>query len=211
MLAFAACFLILVGTGILTMGYFFNHPTSIFNAFDSFTSKLTEGEAYEETEEYFLQGIKSADIAAESTSIEVIPYDGTLLKISISGKVPHFEKGPFLVQSGDPDHLTVEIHEPVASTWVHVNINGHNSELSSDTSLNAKIYLPKNFMRDFTVTTNQGHVKVSAPKNKIYEFDLESNSGEIKNLIATDNTKILNPNEVGKMRIITNSGSILIE
>ncbi len=211
MLAFAACFLILVGAGILTMGYFFNHTTSIFNAFDSFTSKLTEGESYEENEEYFLQGIKAIDIISENTSVEVLPYDGTLLKIVMSGKIPHFEKGPFIIQSGDPENLIVELHEPVASTWVHININGHNSELSSDVSLKAKIYLPKNFVNDFKITTNQGPVKVFAPKDKIYEFDLESNSGEIKNLVVTDTSKILNPAEIGKIHVTTNSGNILVE
>jgi hypothetical protein len=210
-LAFLALIFVLIGTGILMMGYFFTHPSSIFNAIDSVTTKLTEGEAYEETEEYFLQGIKSLEFLTEQTNIEVLPYDEPNLKVQVSGKIPHFERGPFLLQSGEGSALAIEIKEPIANNWVHININGRNSQLSSDSRLTAKIYLPKRFLGNLTIETNEGAVKFHSSKDKMYEFDLQSVTGSIKNQEHITNLKTLNAADVGKVKITTNSGNILVE
>ncbi len=193
------------------MGYFFTHPSSIFNAIDSVTTKLTEGEAYEETEEYFLPGIKSLEFLSEQTNIEVLPYDEPNLKVQVSGKIPHFERGPFLFQTGEGSALSLEIKEPIASNWVHININGRNSQLSSDSRLTAKIYLPKRYLGNLTIETNEGEVKFFSSKDKMYEFDLQSLTGSIKNQEPSIDPKILNPANVSKVKITTNSGNILIE
>ncbi len=71
LMGFAALFLVLVGGLILMMGYVFNHPESIFDAFNSVTSKLTQGEAYEEKEEYFLQGIKNLHITSGRSALQI--------------------------------------------------------------------------------------------------------------------------------------------
>lgn len=210
LLGFAALFFIMIGAGILTMGYFFNHPVSIFNAFQSVTSKLTEGEKYEESEEYFLQGIQTLDIQSDQSNIEIIPVKSPTLKVVLTGKVPHFEKGPFLTQSGDPNHLILAIHEPMASQWIHININGHKSNLSTESGLTAKIFLPTQFLGELNIETNKGNVNFKTSKGKYYEFDLESETGNVENKAGGELTEIINPDEVGKVRISTASGNILV-
>ncbi|HEX7672759.1 MAG TPA: hypothetical protein VF412_01240 [Bdellovibrio sp.] len=208
---FAALFLILVGSLILMMGYVFNHPQSIFDAFNSVTSKLTQGEPYEEKSEFFLQGIKTLHFTSGRANLQVIPYDGPTLKMELTGKIPRFERGPFIAQGGSPTHLVLEIHEPLASNWVHININGHESSSVSDSSLLAKIYLPKTYQGEVTVENIEGSVEVLMPKGKLYEFDLQSGTGKIDNQIAGQPLEGINPAEVGKMHIVTTSGNILIK
>lgn len=208
---FAALFLILVGSLILMMGYVFNHPQSIFDAFNSVTSKLTQGEPYEEKSEFFLQGIKTLHFTSGRTNLQVIPYDGPTLKMELTGKIPRFERGPFIVQGGSTTNLVLEIHEPLASNWVHININGHESSSVSDSSLLAKIYLPKTYQGEVMVENVEGSVDVLMPKGKLYEFDLQSGTGKIDNQIAGQPIEGINPAEVGKMHIVTTSGNILIK
>ncbi len=211
LLGFAALFLVLVGSLILMMGYVFNHPESIFDAFNSVTSKLTQGEPYEEKEEFFLQGIKSLQINSGRTNLQIIPYNGPSLKIELTGKIPRFERGPFIVQGGDPSNLVLEIHEPLASNWVHINVNGHESSSVSDSSLTAKIYLPKNYVAPISIENIEGAVEVSVPKDKLYEFDLQSRTGKIDNETTGKVVEGINPAEVGKIRIMTTSGNISIK
>lgn len=208
---FMALFLILLGSGILMMGYFFNHPSSIFNAFESFTAKLTEGQSYEEIEEYFLQGLHSVDITADQTNFEIFPYKGSTLKIVLQGKVPQFEKGPFLTQKVEPDALVVEVQEPPPNNWVHININGHNNTLTTDFSMTAKVYLPYNFTKEINIESGSGHIIFHATKEKLYELELTSQTGEIKNNNPPQPTENIKPEEVGKLHLITDSGSITVQ
>lgn len=209
LLGFAALFLVLVGSLLLMMGYVFNHPESIFNAFNSVTAKLTQGEPYEEKAEFLLQGLHSLQVNSGRAHIELIPYDGPTLKLELTGKIPRFERGPFIVQGGDPGNLILEIHEPLASNWVHINVNGHESSSVSDSSLAVKIYLPKSYLAPLSIENIEGSVDVSVPKDKLYEFDLQSRTGKIEN--DTKITAGINPAEVGKIRIVTTSGNISIK
>lgn len=211
LLGFAALFLVLVGSLFLMMGYVFNHPESIFDAFNSVTSKLTQGEPYEEKAEFYLQGIKSLQIKANRTNIEILPYDGPSLKIELNGKIPRFERGPYIVQGGDPANLILELHEPLASNWVHINVNGHESSSVSDSSLLAKIYIPKNYVAPVAIENVEGSVQVTVPKDKLYEFDLQSGTGKIANETLGKIIEGINPEEVGKIRIVTTSGNISIK
>lgn len=211
LLTLMALFLILVGGLILTMGYVFNHPESIFNAFNSVTAKITQGEPYEEKAEYFLQGIKDLRIYSRHSHVQILPYSENTLKIELSGKIPRFERGPFLVQGGDVSNLSLKIQEPLASNWVHININGHETSSVSDSALIAKVYMPKNFKGDITIESTEGEVEVLLPKDKLYEFELQSETGLIKNESQGRTLDGINPAEVGKMRILTTSGAISIK
>lgn len=211
LLGAAALFLVLVGSLILMMGYVFNHPDSIFNAFNSVTSKLTQGEAYEEKEEFFLQGIQTLHITSGRSHVQVLPYEGSSLKIELTGKIPRFEHGPFIVQGGDPSNLIIELHEPLASNWVHININGHESSSVSDSNLLAKIYIPKSFVAPVSIENIEGPVEVLVPKEKMYEFDLQSATGKIENETMGKSVEGINPAEVGKIKIVTTSGNISIK
>lgn len=210
LLGFAALFLVLVGFLILMMGYVFNHPQSIFDAFNSVTAKLTQGESYQEKEEYFLQGIKSLQVVSKRARLEVFPYDGPSLKVELEGKVPHFEKGPFIAQGGDPTNLVIEVHEPMASNWIHININGQESSSRSDSSITAKIYVPKSFVNPIVIENAEGSIEINLSKNRIYELDLQSQSGKIENTSA-QSAENINPSEVSKLKALTTTGDITVK
>ena len=211
LLASAALFLILLGSLILMMGYVFNHPESIFNAFNSVTAKFTQGEKYEEKEEYFLQGIRQLSIKGHNSSLQVIPYNGATLKIELTGTIPRFERGPFLSQLGDGEQLAIEVHEPVASNWVHININGQENTTSSDTALSAKIYLPQTYRGVVSFTTKKGNVELLVPKEKFYQLDLQSTEGRILNELAKTIPPGIQASEVGELHISTTSGNITVK
>ena len=193
-------------------GYVFNHPESIFDAFNSVTAKLTQGQAYEENEEYFLQGINEISLKSRRTHLELVPYQGSTLKIVLAGKIPRFEQGPFIAQiDEDPSRVVVQFHEPLASNWVHININGHESSSVSDSVLNAKIYIPKTFKGLINIANVEGAVDMQAPSDKMYEFELQSNSGHIENQMEGKVFDGVKPEDVGKIKITTTSGNITIK
>lgn len=208
-MAAVAIFFILVGSLILMIGYAIYNPQSIFTAFDKVTTHFTRGEAYNENGEFFLQGIQTLSIKTGRMKLEVLPYSGSTLKIALEGKIPRFEHGPFIVERASDSHVIIELHEPIASQWIHMNINGKEVAEESDSSLVGKIYLPQNFKGMTSIENSSGAVEVTLPKDLFYEFDLKSTSGKIENKVVIDpNAKV--PDEVAKLRVLTTTGNITI-
>ncbi|MFM6927724.1 MAG: hypothetical protein ACKOX6_04630 [Bdellovibrio sp.] len=210
LMAAIAIFFILVGSLIVMIGYAIYNPHSIFTAFDKVTTHFTRGEPYSENGEFFLQGIQTLHIKTGRMKLEVAPYSGNTLKISLEGKIPRFEHGPFIVERAAESQVAIELHEPIASQWVHMNVNGQEFAEESNSSLVAKIYLPKNFKGTATLATDSGPVEMTLPKDLFYEFDLQSTSGKIENKAIVDSTLPV-PAEVAKIHILTTTGNILIK
>ena len=213
LLSLAALFLILVGSLILLMGYVFNNPDSVFKAFNSVTEKIMQGQAYEENEEFFLQGIENLNISSRSVDVNIKIYSGSTLKISLHGKVPRYESGRFISQAAESDNLHLSFREPMASSWVQINVNGQETTQESDSSLNADVYVPESFKGNLIVTTQQGDVRLQVAKHLLYEWDLQSASGKIENSLGENEkpTSVINPAEVGHIKIQTQQGSIFVE
>lgn len=207
-MGFAALFFILAGSLVLMMGYVFNNPESVFKAFNSVTDKILQGQSYEENEEFFLQGIDEITITGRAGDIQVHTYNGSTLKINLSGKVPRFERGPFIAQLAQQSKLNIELHEPLASHWIEMNINGQEYAKEDDSHLKADIYIPVSFKKTLKIETKEGSVHLHLPKNELYELDLQSLTGKIDNTIVQDPVETIDPATVGKIQVLTNQGSI---
>lgn len=211
LLALAALFLVLAGSLILIMGYVFNNPDSVFNAFNTVTQKFLQGQAYEENGEFFLQGMDEIIISSRSTDVQIKTYAGSTLKLSLRGKVPRFESGPFIVQTPEKNVLHIDLHEPLASQWIQITVNGEEHTQESDAQLVAEVYIPESFKKKITVESRNGHLQLQLPEEVPYELDLQSISGKITNNLKQKPTSDLVPQEVGQIKLQTAEGSILVE
>jgi len=189
-------------------GYVLNNPQSVFTAFTKVTNKFIQGEAYEEHEEFLLQGIANLKIETRSLKLEMLPYDGATLKVSLEGEIPRFERGPFIVQEAAGDNLALTLHEPLASQWVSVNVNGEEYAHGTDLKLAAKIYYPTNYKGHIFVETKEGPVQILMPQSIPFELDLKSVTGKITNTV--DSTHYTAPADgiIGKITISTDTGEI---
>lgn len=210
-LTFIALFFILFGSLILMMGYVFNNPEKVFTAFSSMTEKFMDAQAYDENEEFFIQGIETLKISTQRVDINVQTYEGSLLKISLHGKVPRFDSGPYIVQTPDKNDLLVELHEPLASQWIQFNVNGQEYTKESDSQLQADIYVPLSFKKPLKIVSKSGSVTLRLPENVIYETDLKSVSGTITDEQKNKPTSNINPEEVGRIEVSTEKGSITVK
>ncbi len=209
-LSFIALCFILFGSLILMMGYVFNNPEKVFSAFSSVTDKFMEGQAYEENEEFFIQGIETLKITSSRVDLNVKMYEGSALKISLHGKVPRFDSGPYILQNSENNFLHVELHEPVASQWVQFNVNGHEMTKESDSHLQADVYVPKTFKKQILLQTGDGHVNLALPADSMYELDLKSVVGRIENNFEMEKTEV-NPDDVGHIEVSTEKGGIQVQ
>lgn len=210
-LTLIALFFILFGSLILMMGYVFNNPEKVFTAFNSMTEKFMESQPYEETEEFFIQGLKTLSIHSKKVDVNIHIYDGSTLKVAIHGKIPRFDSGPYItLEKQDAESLVIDLPAPTASQWVQMNINGHEYATESDADLTAEVYLPASFKKNFLVKTETGDINLDLDGNEIYELDLSSNSGQITNN-QKNPTSPVDLQEVGKIKISTDKGSILVK
>jgi|GEM_PF-1560665 len=214
LLGLGALFFILVGALVLIMGYVFNNPDSVFTAFHSVTDKILQGQKYEESEEFFLQGMDRVVVKSRHVDVVLHIHSGNTLKVHMQGKVPRFEQGPFIQQMAEQNELRVLLQEPVASSWIQMNVNGEEVSKESDVQLKADVYVPASFKGQLHIETREGNVQATLPRNA-YEVDLQSVSGKISNgLISEDKkkpTSEIQPHEVGHIKIQTTQGSISVE
>lgn len=201
---------ILFGSLILFMGYVLNNPTAVFDAFTSVTEKIIQNQHYEENSEFFLQGITQLSLNSRHTDIELQTYPGTTLKIALEGKVPRFEQGPFIIQQLEKDHLRIDLHEPLASQWIQMNVNGQEITTHSDSQLRARIYLPKAYRNSLSLQTQAGKVTLHLPPDQAYELDLQTVSGTINNLLTQKALPHTTLDNVGKISVQTKEGAILV-
>lgn len=210
-LTIIALFFILFGSLILMMGYVFNNPEKVFTAFSSMTEKFMDAQDYEEHEEFFIEGIDSLKISTQRVDIKVQTYEGSYLKISLHGKVPRFDSGPYILQTPEQNALLVELHEPQASQWIQFNVNGQEFTKETDSRLQADVYLPLSFKKTLRINNKNGSVTLILPETAIYETDLQSISGEITNELKEKPTSNINPQEVGRIEVSTEQGSITLK
>lgn len=211
LLGLGALFFILMGSLILIMGYVFNNPDSVFTAFHSMTEKILQGQKYEEKAEFFLQGMDRIVINSNGVDLHVRTYSERTMKILLQGKVPRFENGPFIIQSADQNELHVQIHEPVASNWVQMNVNGQVTTQESDARLVAEIYLPESYKKHVELETRSGRVELQLPEHILYELDLQSVSGAVTNNLKQVTTGEIQPQDVGHIKVQTTEGPISVE
>lgn len=211
-LSLIALFFIFVGSIVLFMGYIINNPDSVFQAVNTITDKVLQGQAYQENEEFFLQGLKEVVIQSPNTEMSVEVYRGDTLKIQLEGKVPQFEQGPFITQQAEKEKLHIRLQEPLANSWFHININGHETTTASDSNLKAKVFLPDSYKDLFVIEGKDGNIFFKIPEDLVYEIDLSSVTGKIQNNFVTKKpTSEIQPQEVGHIKIKTVEGSITVE
>lgn len=209
-LGLVAVFFIFVGVLILSAGYFFAKPEKFFNVFHAVTEKVFEGQKHEEQEEFFLEGIEQVDLTAQGVSLIVETYSGSTLKVLVHGKVPRFESGPFVLQSIEGNSLLVNFRDAAASSWIQLNVNGEEFRQKSDVQLAAQIFVPETFKGRLNVRTNEGPVTLRLLENLLYELDLQSISGKITNSLEQKNRSEISPQDVGHIKIQTQTGPILV-
>nr|WP_295900197.1 hypothetical protein [uncultured Bdellovibrio sp.] len=210
LLGLGALFFILMGSLILIMGYVFNNPDSVFTAFNSVTNKIMQGQKYEENEEFFLQGMNNLTLSSRRVDLSLKIYSGNTLKVQLHGKIPRFEQGPFITQTAEKDAVHVEFHEPIASSWIQMNVNGKELTQESDAKLQADIYLPESFKNHVSIETRDGNVSLQIPKELLYELDLQSISGKIQNNVTSNPTGEVLPQNVGHIKVQTAEGAITV-
>ncbi|MGZ3770525.1 MAG: DUF4097 family beta strand repeat-containing protein [Bdellovibrio sp.] len=211
LLGLVALFLILTGFFILTVGYFFTYPDKFFGIVHHITDRVFEGQKFEENEEFFLQGINTLFLTADNMKLSLRTYTGSTLKVVIQGKVPQFEQGPFVIQTLESDKLHLEFHEPMASSWFHMNVNGEEVSQKSNVQLEAMIYVPEAFKGQLDIKTQSGDVLLSLSRQLFYELDLQSVSGKIRNNFEQKANVGISPQSVGHVKVQTESGSISVE
>lgn len=209
-LAGIAFILVLVGSLILIMGYVFTNPDSVFTALDRISEKFMQGQPYEEKGEFFLQGVDDLVITSRNVEIQLIHYDKNTLTVLLEGEIPRFEKGPYIHQELEQNSLHLQVTEPLTGQWLQMNINGEEKTQVSATRLTANIYLPKSFNKKISVYTKTAPVSALLFKSSVFELDLESRLGKIENQ-AVQNIETLSQEQVGTLKIKTESGNIKIE
>lgn len=206
-----ALLFVLFGSLILLLGYVFNNPSSILTAFNKVTHKLTEEQAYEEKEEYFLMGLEEVRIKTRQVQLKVRSYSGSTLQVQLEGQIPRFEQGPFILSTTDKSTLYLDIKEPIPSHWIQMNINGEELTTESNAELQATLYLPTSFKKLVSIETETGNIELKLPESQIYELNLQSISGTITNHLNQKPTPGVLPQDVGRIDIKTNQGSISVE
>ncbi|AHI06924.1 hypothetical protein BDW_12120 [Bdellovibrio bacteriovorus W] len=180
-LGLAALFFIFIGGLILLMSYAFNNPDRIFDALTSVTDRVMQGQPYEENGEFFLQGIETLNIQSRSVPVKIFNHTGNTMKIKLQGKVPRFDKGPFIAENLLNSSLALQIQEPLASNWMNLNINGEEYSASTDSELTASIYIPESYAGKLEIGTASASIDMTIGESKIYEIEIQTKSGEIKN------------------------------
>lgn len=211
LLAAAALFFILAGSLMLLMGYVFNNPGTVFNAFNSVADRFLQGQTHEENEEFFLQGMDEILISSRTVDVDLRTYSGSTLKIRLSGKVPRFEEGRYIQQTAEQSRLHLELLEPLASHWIQMNVNGQELSKSTDSHLKAEVYVPETFKKQIRIETREGHVTLRLPPTILYELDLQSISGPIDNSLKQEPVAGVEPTEVGRIQVQTVEGPITVE
>ncbi|WP_374029230.1 hypothetical protein [Bdellovibrio bacteriovorus] len=211
LLGIGALFFVLTGGLILIMGYVFNNPDSVFNAFHSVTDKLMQGQKYEENGEFFLQGISKLGFETRNVEIDVQTHNGPTLKVLLEGKVPRFEQGPFILQTADSESVNIRFQEPLASHWIQMNVNGQEVTQDSNAKLKAHVYLPSSFKGHILISTRSGNIKLSLPEQELYELDLQTVSGKIDNTLVAKAAPGVSPDQVGHIKVTSEEGSITVE
>lgn len=210
LLAAVAIFFILLGAVILSVGYFYNHPETFFNAFQKITDKVLEGKKYEETEEFFVQGIDQITLKSHSIDLVIETYPSNQLKIKVSGNIPEFENGPFIKAQANKNILDLVFVEPAASSWIHLNVNGEEISKKANARLQAHVYLPESYKNKIEVSTVDGRVELRLAKSSLYELEIKSDSGNISNNLQQD-IAAAGSQKAGHITVKTKSGSVLAE
>ncbi|UYL09179.1 DUF4097 domain-containing protein [Bdellovibrio sp. SKB1291214] len=205
-----ALFFIFVGAMIILIGYTVYNPDSIFTAFNKVSQHFTRGEDYQEQEEYFLQGIKNINIKSNRMPIHVRTYNGSTLKVSLEGKAPRFEKGPYLSQLSDQSSINIVLNEPMSTHWIHLSVNGEEYTEESDAKLVAAVYLPEKYAATLNLHSETGDIEFVVDKNQIFEFELKSELGKIDNHAQMNPAAATSADQVAKIHIQTTSGNITV-
>jgi hypothetical protein len=205
-----ALFFIFVGSMIILIGYTVYNPNSIFTAFNKVTRHFAASEDHKEQEEYFLQGIQTIQVRSNRMQIHVRTYNGSTLKVLVEGKAPRFEKGPFVSQITEPGQLNLELHDPMSTHWIHLNINGEEYTEESDSKLEASVYLPEKYAGKMQLQSQSGDIEFVVDKNQIFEFELKSEIGKIDNHAQMNPAAATSPDQVAKIYILTTSGNITV-
>lgn len=205
-----ALFFIFVGSMIILIGYTIYNPNSIFTAFNKVTRHFAAGEDHKEQEEYFLQGIQTIQVRSNRMPIHVRTYNGSTLKVLVEGKAPRFEKGPFVSQITESGKLTLELHDPMSTHWIHLNINGEEYTEESDSKLEASVYLPEKYAGQLQLQSQSGDIEFVVDKNQIFEFELKSEIGKIDNHAQMNPAAATSLDQVAKIHILTTSGNITV-
>ncbi len=210
-MAAVALFFILAGSLMLLMGYVFNNPGTVFNAFNSVADRFLQGEAHEENEEFFLQGMEELQLSSRHVEMEVRIYKGSTLKVRLSGKVPRFEAGKYILQTTEKNRLQITFLEPLASHWIHMNVNGQELSKTTDSQLKAEVYLPESYKNRINIETQEGSVTLHLPKDALYELDLQSIQGAISNNLEQAAPAQVEPQNVGHIQVRTAEGPITVQ
>ncbi|MEN0058724.1 MAG: hypothetical protein AAGB31_07805 [Bdellovibrio sp.] len=210
-LGFTALFFILSGSLILMMGYVLNKPEAVFDAFQSVTQKFFHSEKYVEKAEFFLQSIREVSISTQNADIVLSIHSQPTLLLELSGEVPPFEKGPFIIQSAQQSQLIVNVQEPLPSQWVQMNVNGQEVTQESNVKLTVHIFVPEAYKDLLTLSTEHGNVSLQLPANLNYELDLQSLQGPVENHLPPHNPEeIINPETLGHIKVRTDDGMITV-
>lgn len=210
-LAAFALFLVFAGGLILMAGYVLNNPQPVISAFTKVTNKFIQGEAYQENEEFLLTGIENVKVQVRSLKVEMLPYDGATIKVALEGEIPRFERGPFIEQEAVGENLAISIHEPLASQWISVNVNGEEYAQGTDSKLIAKVYYPTNYKGHLYIETREGPVNIQMSQTIPFELDLKSTTGKITNKVDSSAYVAPSDGKIGKITIQTDSGEILAQ
>lgn len=211
-LAFVALILILFGSLMLMMGYVFNNPEKVFSALGVMTDKFVQSADYNESEEFFIQGIDTLQFASQRADVSVIFYDGANLKVSLHGKIPGYDSGPYIMQTTNENRLSIQFQEPLPSHFVQWSVNGEEVSQESNSELKADIYIPLRFKKTLNIVSREGSVNLQLPPNSFYELNLQSVSGVIQNDFAEQTLPPeLDAEEIGKISISTEKGAISVK
>ncbi len=210
-LAGIAFIFILVGSLILIMGYVFTNPDSVFTALDRISEKFMQGQTYEEKGEFFLQGIDELLVTSRNVEIQLLHHDGPTLKVLLSGEIPRFESGPYINQELEQNTLHLQLTEPLTGQWLQMNVNGEEKTQVSATKLVAKFYLPKQYKKSVSIHTTNAPVLIQLTSESMYEFNLESRTGTIDDQALQKIDTPMQPDQVGKLKVKTDTGNIKIE
>ncbi|MGZ3775506.1 MAG: hypothetical protein ACXVCY_16420 [Pseudobdellovibrionaceae bacterium] len=211
LLGLMATFLITVGISILMAGYFFSHPEKFFQIVNSVTHRVFQSKKYEEKEEFFIQGVKDINFVASGMTLNIETYSGKTLKVHVQGKISPFDQGPFVLQTLENNVLQLDFRDVMASSWIHLNINGEEMTQNMDAQLEAKIYFPESFKGQLNVQTVRGKVALKLPSNTLYELDLQSSAGKISNMLKQKSPSTVSAQDIGHIKVLTGTGDIAVD
>lgn len=164
---------------VFTYMTFKNNPEILKQMGTRIGESAAKGKSHQEFAEEDLGGITKVNIQSLHGDVDIRSYDGPTLKIEYYGKVPEKETGNFIGIKRTGDELKINLNHPQESTSFSIVWDASRKGMVfSDSSLDARIYVPKNFTQHLEIDNSNGDIHITDIQTG--NLSIRSSNGDIE-------------------------------